>query len=138
MIGIKRKKLDLINILLLLSLFGCNTNKYLEGKWQVVQISIEIKEEFQFVEEGEPGLIEKMLISQFPNRVMEGDTITFSVPDNKIIIERDTLNFTSAEDRINIKRSDVVYTLNREYRDKRLIISRDLSQGKIQWIFKRL
>lgn len=124
-------------ILMTLFFYSCSTSNKIKGEWRVIDINIEVNDSFMYIQEIEPGLIETNLSRQFPVVLKKGDIIRFSPKKNLITVGPDTFYCKIDDKEINVRRLDVTYHLDYRINNKRLILERELSKGKIEWLFEK-
>ena len=87
--------------------------KILSGKFEVDSTEIIIKDDWKYLEESEPGLIDKILQRQFPNKLEKGHVVNF-ISDSILVHNKiDTLSYyTTGRQTLNTRKSDTVRELN--------------------------
>lgn len=136
MIVIKQKKLDLIRfIFLMLILTACNSNSSIIGNWNVESRIITIKDEFRYILDASPGVLENKFNRMFPNGLKDGDYL--EIDNNKFTINFDKeFNYRKMDTTIHIMSMDIVFPLKYKLKGNKLILSRETHQGNVEWTLK--
>lgn len=117
---------------------SCNFPKGLLNTWEVDDINISYNEEFKHLVNATPEVFENKLLDNFPKRLLIGDRVVFK---NKSIVQvndADIFYFNISSSKKNIiylRNDDIMYPITYILVDDNLILSREISQGKVEWIF---
>ena len=138
MIKIKLKKLEsksvlMIMILILMNvMISCNTDSIF---WQVKSVEITINDDWKYLEESNPGLLNDKFTGQFPKGLQEGDVLEINYDSKRIIVNQiDTFSFYSKDSILNLRYTDLIYPLTLFKSDEKIKLVRTLRQGEIKWI----
>lgn len=139
MIKAKQERLPLISLLylLLIAITGCGVASNIYGSWRVKKEEITIKDEFKFLEEIEPDLLENKFKRKFPGN-LKIDGLLFFVKKKQVKInENRQYHYKVSDSFLYISNGDAVYKLSYNLLKNKLILGRELYQGKIEWTLER-
>ena len=124
--------------ILSLIISSCKTHDPFQGKWILHNINIAINNDFDYLEESQPGFIQERLLKILPEPVSNGGLIEFSKKENIIFNKTDTFNYRFGDPYLFIRESDMVYTLEYKVNSDTLMLMNKRDLGEAIWIFKKL
>lgn len=135
---IRQKQRNQVSIKLflvaLLCIIGCsNNNDSIYGLWQVRNQDLKVKEEFDFVTEASPGVLENKFRGMFPGGLNEGDQIRFNDKGEIFVNSSARYAYKKSDTLLYVSNVDVVYPLVYRLKGNELVLKRETYQGRIEW-----
>ena len=122
----------------LLILIGCLSKTGLHSQWVVDSESIKIEQEFQHIQESEPGLLEDKLRRKFPSEIKIGDKLQIKKNGKLNINNERNFRYSLSDSVIKILSTDVVFPLVFDLQNDELFLRRTMDQGTVEWKLSRV
>lgn len=139
MMKIKQKRLVWSSLIFLIFISGCNLKNKLLGNWEVEEVKVEIADEMKYLQELDSTLLQEKFRNRFPKPLSKGDNIDFE-EEQIILNQMDTFQYSPpdpTDSLFYIKVSDMVYPINYHFVNDKMILSRSIHLGKIEWLLKK-